>query len=155
MSDIERMSAAEIRRNYNEAKDKPYQITILADMNCCDHSAIKKIINGETDELPPLENKRKGYRFTHCADNVKKEIVNLHKQGVPGKEIARRVSRSAATVSTTIKAYKEGKMVFAEEQTAEEREQLTLENIITVVYKLCTANLHNRHIKLSKGDTEQ
>lgn len=44
---------------------------------------------------------------------------------------------------------------LVEQRKADVEPKDMLENIITVVYKLCTANLHNRHITLSKGDTEQ
>ena len=134
MSDVERMSAAEIRRNYNQAKDKPKQISILADMNCCKRADIKKIIDGETDELPPLKDNRGYTKRTKpsaarvaASDEVKREIIRLNKEGWFGKDIAKAVGRSPSFVSTTLKQYAEGKMIFAEEQTAEEREQLTAE----------------------------
>lgn len=134
MTEADRMTAAEIRRNYNEAKDKPKQIGILADMNDCKRSDIKKILDGTTDELPPLNTKRSytkpknpPVRKGAVTNDTRKEIIRLHEQGISGKEIAEKVSCSASFVSTTIKAYKEGNMIFAEEKTAEEREQLAAE----------------------------
>lgn len=41
------MSKDEIRRNYNEAKNKKRQIEILADMNCCSTETIKAIVTPE------------------------------------------------------------------------------------------------------------
>ncbi len=135
MSDIERMSAAEIRRNYNEAKDKPYQITILADMNCCKRSDIKKIIDGETDELPPLKEKRSYTKRIkpkgcgkHLTEEQKKEAVRLCNGGHSRKAVAEMFGCSEQTISNAInKTKEENKVIFAEEQTEQEREQLTAE----------------------------
>ncbi len=132
---IERMTAAEIRRNYNEAKDKPKQITILADMNCCDRSDIKKIINGETDELPPLKDKRSYTKRSkpkgcgkHLTDEQKKEAVRLCNGGHSRRAVAEMFGCSEQTISNVINKNKEkNKMIFAEEQTKQEREQLTAE----------------------------
>ena len=38
------MSVEEIKRNYNEAKNKNRQIGILADLNCCSKEEIEKIV---------------------------------------------------------------------------------------------------------------
>lgn len=132
----DRMTAAEIRRMYREAKDKPYQITILAEMNVCSRSDIKRIIDGETDELPPLKSDgKRGYTKpakptaprVPASDDVKREIIRLNNEGCLGKDIAKAVGRSASFVSSTLKQYAEGKMIFAEEKTEQEREQLVAE----------------------------
>lgn len=41
------MSVGEIKRSFDQAKDKKRQIGILADLNCCDRSEIEKIISAE------------------------------------------------------------------------------------------------------------
>lgn len=41
------MTVAEIKRNYNEAKDKQRQIGILADLNCCSREEIEMILGEE------------------------------------------------------------------------------------------------------------
>lgn len=38
------MTVAEIKRNYDEAKDKQRQIGILADLNCCSREEIEMIL---------------------------------------------------------------------------------------------------------------
>ena len=38
------MSVTEIKKNYNEAKNKNRQIGILADLNCCSKEEIEKIV---------------------------------------------------------------------------------------------------------------
>ncbi len=38
------MSVTEIKKNYNEAKNKKRQIGILADLNCCSKEEIEKIV---------------------------------------------------------------------------------------------------------------
>lgn len=45
------MSNEEIKREYNEAKDKKKQIGILAELNCCSKEEIKDIL----DDKNPLE----------------------------------------------------------------------------------------------------
>ena len=42
------MSVGEIKRSYDQAKNKKAQIGILADLNCCDRSEIEKIISVES-----------------------------------------------------------------------------------------------------------
>ena len=42
------MSVGEIKRSYDQAKNKRRQIDILADLNCCDRSEIEKIISVES-----------------------------------------------------------------------------------------------------------
>lgn len=55
------MTPNEICRNYREAKNKPEQIKILADMNCISVGDIKKILadGGEQVEEPPKTNRGK------------------------------------------------------------------------------------------------
>lgn len=42
------MSVGEIKRSYDQSKNKERQIGILADLNCCDRSEIEKIISVES-----------------------------------------------------------------------------------------------------------
>ncbi len=42
------MSVTEIKKNYNEAKNKKRQIGILADLNCCSKEEIEKIVAVES-----------------------------------------------------------------------------------------------------------
>lgn len=51
------MTEGEICREYRAAKNKKYQITILADQNCCKEEEIRKILIGNGIEL--LQNKQK------------------------------------------------------------------------------------------------
>lgn len=48
------MSVGEIKRNYDQAKNKERQIGILADLNCCDRSEIEKIISVESRREQPV-----------------------------------------------------------------------------------------------------
>lgn len=130
--EIERMSAEEIRRNYREAKRKSQQIGILADLNACKRADIKRIISGEADELPPVgkqrpQNKGSGH---HLTDEERQAIINMSLDGMTYARIAAETGRSYNAVSKAVKKYKESEgenMIFAEEQTAQEREQLTAE----------------------------
>ncbi len=131
--EIERMSAEEIRRNYREAKHESQQIGILADLNACKREDIKQIISGATDELPPVgkqhpRNKSSSYYLT---DEVRQTIINMYLDGMTYACIAAATGRSYPTVCRTIKKYREESedknMIFAEEQTEQEREQLTAE----------------------------
>ena len=47
------MTAGEIKRNYDQAKDKERQIGILADLNCCTREAIVKILDVESSREKP------------------------------------------------------------------------------------------------------
>ena len=58
------MSVEEIKRNYNEAKNKNRQIGILADLNCCSKEEIEKIVAVENS----IEQKK------DSAPIVKKEL---------------------------------------------------------------------------------
>ena len=51
------MNEREICREYREAKNKKYQITILADQNCCKEEEIVRILLENGEELP--KNKKK------------------------------------------------------------------------------------------------
>lgn len=130
--EIERMSAEEIRRNYREAKRKSQQISILADLNACKRADIKRIISGETDELPPISKQRprnKGSGFP-LTDEERQAIINMYLDGANYTRIAAETGRSYDAVSKAVKKYKESEgenMIFAEEQTAQKREQLTAE----------------------------
>lgn len=127
MSD-NRMSAEEIRRMYKEAKDKPRQITILAEINLCKRSDIKRIIDEETDELPPVSKKmqyqhqkREEPDKIRCSNpatplEVKLDIIRLHLNGNLGKDIAKATGVSQATVSKVIGEYKDGKLKFTEDE---------------------------------------
>ena len=55
------MTKNEICRNYREAKDKPEQIKILADLNCTSVAEIEKILadHGEKVEQSPKSNRGK------------------------------------------------------------------------------------------------
>jgi hypothetical protein len=46
------MTDNEIRRNYNEAKNKKMQIGILADMNCCTRAKIREIVGANANAEP-------------------------------------------------------------------------------------------------------
>ena len=46
------MKAADICKEYREAKDKKNQIIILADQNCCEKEEIMKILLDNGEELP-------------------------------------------------------------------------------------------------------
>ncbi len=135
-----RMTANEIRRNYNEAKDKPKQITILADMNMCKRSDIKQIIDGLTDELPSLETKKKAKKqyipSTHrqgqrLSDKEKDTILRMHKNGKSNTRIADTIGRAEETVRKFInrtQGKKEAEnVIFAEEFAPAERDKLTEE----------------------------
>lgn len=45
------MSENEIRREYRLAKDPKAQIIILADLNCCRPSEIKKILESDPEQI--------------------------------------------------------------------------------------------------------
>ena len=53
------MSVGEIKRSYDEAKNKKTQISILAELNCCTKEEIAKIIDAENKrrEKPAETNK--------------------------------------------------------------------------------------------------
>lgn len=129
---IERMSAEEIRRNYREAKHKSQQIGILADLNACKRADIKQIISGATDVLPLVskqrpQNKGSGRPLT---DEERQAIINMYLDGANYTRIAAATGRCYEAVRKVVKKYKESEdknMIFAEEQTAQEREQLTAE----------------------------
>lgn len=107
---VEYMSAEEIRREYAEAKDKTYQLQVLADMNFCSVNAIKRIISGETDTIePPADRRGGGNKLT---DEEQREIIRLHLDGMAGKEIAEKTGRSATTVCVVLKAYKNGAIEY-------------------------------------------
>lgn len=130
--EIERMSAEEIRKNYREAKHKSQQIGILADLNACKREDIKQIISGATDELPPVGKRRPQNKSSYyLTDEVRQTIINMYLDGMTNARIAAATGRSYPTVCRTIKKYREESedknMIFAEEQTEQEREQLTAE----------------------------
>ncbi len=52
------MSVEEIKRNYDQAKNKKQQIRILADLNCCSREEIEKVLEVESNRKaiePPKE----------------------------------------------------------------------------------------------------
>lgn len=61
-----KMSVSEIKRNYNEAKNKNRQIGILADLNCCSKEEIKKIV--------AVENSREQKKEKAPVSPVEKEL---------------------------------------------------------------------------------
>ncbi len=137
MSD-DRMTVEEIRRMYKEAKDQNAQIGILADINLCKPDIIQKIINGELDELPPLKVKGKvKSKYSRGKNNPvteqeKEVIFSMYRAGNSAIDIANVLMRSATTIKSYIKKYREENeevenVIFAEELTHEEREKLTEE----------------------------
>lgn len=121
MSVIDRMTAAEIRKMYRDAKNKKKQLCILAELNGCKPADIRAIINGETDELPPLKATKK---YSHLTEEDKQKILQLYREGISKSEIGRRTGRSESSITKTIK---EAEMTFTEEQTPEQNEQLLQE----------------------------
>lgn len=53
------MSTAEIKRSYEQAKNKKQQICILADLNCCRTEEIEKILAVEQRRNATVEEKAK------------------------------------------------------------------------------------------------
>lgn len=137
MSD-DRMTVEEIRRMYKEAKDQNAQIGILADINLCKPDIIRKIINGELDELPPLKVKGKvKSKYSRGKNNPvteqeKEVIFSMYRARNSAIDIANVLMRSVTTIKSYIKKYREENeevenVIFAEELTHEEREKLTEE----------------------------
>ncbi|MGN0686806.1 MAG: helix-turn-helix domain-containing protein [Oscillospiraceae bacterium] len=124
---IERMTAEEIRIMYRDAKDKPKQITILADMNLCRQADIKAILDGKTDELPPPRDNVRHESRHYTTEQEKREIIRLHGNGLTPKEISAATGRCEPTIKKIIKACKEDRMTFTEEQTPQQNEQLLQE----------------------------
>lgn len=150
---VERMTADEIRRNYNEAKDKPQQITILANLNICSRADIKRILNGKTDELPPVDEKKskRAYngleirspksndaipkmkphpkqRYRRLTADEKAEVLRLYESGWRQQDIADHFGCSKKAIEYTLKKFREEKkMIFAEDLDNAEREKLTEE----------------------------
>lgn len=65
------MSNEEIKREYNEAKDKKKQIGILAELNCCSKKEIQNILENKN----PLE-----VSIFEEIDKVETEMKNLHEE---------------------------------------------------------------------------
>jgi len=132
----DRMTTEEIRIMYRDAKNKKKQLCILAEINLCKPADIRAIINGETDELPPVTDNHHRTR-TRClkkrglsnalADKEKQDIISLYLEGMRNKDIADKLGRSQSVVSRIINNYKEGAMTFTEEQTPEQNEKLLQE----------------------------
>jgi uncharacterized protein (DUF433 family) len=87
---IERMTAAEIRQNYAEAKDPEAQIQILADLNLCKKRDIRNILEGKTDELPPPtgQGRRRDPRTYYVNSEKQKEILERYAAGETLEELA-------------------------------------------------------------------
>lgn len=49
------MSVGEIKRSYDQAKNKKHQIDVLADLNCCSREDIEKILAVESSRIPKEE----------------------------------------------------------------------------------------------------
>lgn len=91
----DRMTAEEIRTMYRDAKNKKKQLLILAELNLCKPADIRAIINGETDELPPMKKKavpRKSPSRFQVTDEEKARILELHQQGKTPAEIAEKIA---------------------------------------------------------------
>lgn len=87
---IERMTAAEIRQSFAEAKNPDAQVKILAELNLCKKQDIIDIIEGKTDELPPPAGKRKRRDpHTYYINAEKqKEILDRYAAGETLEELA-------------------------------------------------------------------
>lgn len=65
------MTEGEIRRDYNNAKNKKQQIKILADLNCCSVARIEDIIGEKIPERSPLP------AASQAQEDIKlKDIIN-------------------------------------------------------------------------------
>lgn len=67
------MSVNEIKRSYDEAKNKKRQIDILADLNCCSREEIEKIVKVESNRIAkmPVEE-----QFKPMKENISLDEVN-------------------------------------------------------------------------------
>lgn len=80
------MTAGEIKRSYDQAKDKERQIGILADLNCCTREAIAVILDVESRKKPRAsEQKITGIDAAEQAlyavlDDLESEIRNLEEE---------------------------------------------------------------------------
>lgn len=120
----ERMSDDEIRRNYRLAKDKRKQIGILADLNCCSKNKIIEILGLENSKV---KGKWGGKQYP-LSDEERKNIIRMHCEGLEVKEISEICGRSISAVRKITRRYdEEGGMVFTEEQTPEQNEELLRE----------------------------
>lgn len=87
---IERMTAAEIRQSFAEAKNPDAQVKILAELNLCKKQDIIDIIEGKTDELPPPSGKgrRRAPHTYYINAEKQKEIKDRYAAGETLEELA-------------------------------------------------------------------
>lgn len=74
------MTEEEIRRNYRQAKDKPIQIGILADLNCTDQNTIREILGLEKKNVRKAKAGKEDSKKTGSAGTP------VHKNGNTGAE---------------------------------------------------------------------
>lgn len=116
------MTEEEIRRNYRLSKAKKKQIGILADLNCCSKDEIRNILGIRQEQRG-----KRGGKTEPLSDRDKRDIIRMHRDGAAVADIVESSGRSPFAVRKTIRQYEEGKMIFTEEQTAEQSEELLKE----------------------------
>lgn len=81
------MTEEEIRRNYRQAKDKPIQIGILADLNCTDQNTIREILGLEKKNVRKAKTGKEDSKKTGSADASVRKTGNAGaKEATPGAE---------------------------------------------------------------------
>lgn len=119
--DVEYMSAEEIRREYAEARDQRYQIEVLADMNFCNKSDIKAIINGKCESVEEAiamrskSNSSEKKKTVPVSEKEIQKIIKYHRNGMYNSEIAAIVGRSPSKVCVVCKQYDEGLIEYKPE----------------------------------------
>lgn len=101
--ETERMTPGEIRRNYEDAKDKQAQIVILAELNLCSKKDIERIVFDGADHLPPLKRP-----YCHTDPETRKKIAKEYMAGgVTKQALAEKYGVSVVSVTNYIKKYKD------------------------------------------------
>ena len=108
---IERMTAAEIRESFRLAKNPDEQVKILAELNLCKKQDIYNILEGTTDELPPVKTGRRRDPHTYYVNTAKqKEIIERHAAGETVEELAAAYSATVELIEKIIDGtYKQNK----------------------------------------------
>lgn len=82
------MTEEEIRRNYRQAKDKPIQIGILADLNCTDQNTIREILGLEKKNVRKtktgLSSKEDSKKPVNADESARKTGNTGTKEATPG-----------------------------------------------------------------------
>lgn len=113
MSDVTmgRMTAAEIRESFRLAKNPDEQVKILAELNLCKKQDIYNILEGATDELPPVKTGRRRDPHTYYISTAKrKEIIERHAAGETVEELAAAYSATVELIQQILDGtYKQNK----------------------------------------------